>query len=95
MFGGMSATAHPCPLPPLCWWGLLSSLERAVGRCWVLGERKRCCPMPEDRASLLSQEHLPAGRGGPVAEIMAQVAVKGDRGTNPAGSCGLSTVLTS
>lgn len=51
--------------------------------------------MPEDRASLLSQEDLPAGRGGPAAEIMAQVAVKGDRGTNPAGSCGLSTVLTS
>lgn len=65
------------------------------------GERKRCCPIPEDGALLLSQKDLPAGRAVPAAEIMAQLlysmqaAVKGDRGTNPARSCVLSTVLIS
>lgn len=57
--------------------------------------------MPGDRALLLSQKDLPAGRAVPAAEIMAQLlcsmqaAVKGDRGTNLSGSCGLSTLLIS
>lgn len=90
VFRGVGAAVHPRPLPPLCSFSFRGQWEGA-GCLW---RGKGAVP-----GGFASWEGCASCRhqSMQIAQLLPpmQVAVKGDRGTNPAGSCGLSPVLIS